>query len=139
MIEYFLVTIIAGIAGGLVFRYGSTCYKFCKYQYDNIYEAKKMGKKIISIPYRYRHQDYYALLPISSKKSYTILSISTKFDKEEDVYTKVLKYMGHNFDFNGCYVTPTMLGYSNLKFKIIKNNGDLSDIEFAENQHIIIN
>ena len=53
-----------------------------------------------------------------------------------DVTTDIHRYLGHNGDFSGCNITPRALGYVNLEFKIMKEDGEIKTLNFTENQVI---
>lgn len=139
-------------AGVLYFSYKyisgafSVVYNLYKYRQDKKYEAVKISRRLLAVPYKYQHHEYYALLPIKSHKSITVLNVYTEiYDLDEnhifslmerEVTRDINKFLGHNGDFSGCNVTPHNLGFTKLKFKVMKDNGDVKTLEFAENQVI---
>lgn len=113
-------------------------YEFFKYKYDNKLEAIKLDRRILAVPYRYQHHEYYALLPISPHKP-TIINIYSKNpDIIMNVTKDISKYLGHNNNFSGCRITPSVFGYPNLIFDVMSIKGDVKTYTFNQSDNISI-
>lgn len=124
----------------------SVVYNLHKYKNDKKFEAVKITKRILTVPYRYQHHEYYALLPVKSHNPITVLNVYTlKNDLDNDLIMKKMdiditedihKYLGHNGDFSGCSITPHTFGFTNLKFKVMSGDGEVKTLNFKENDII---
>ena len=129
-----------------VYKAINICFGYLKYKYDNKFEALKINRHTLAVPYKYQHRQYYALLPIKRHKSDTVVNVyTTVLDLDEELILKdmdynvtrdIHMYMGHNGDFSGANITPKDLGFSNLRFNVMTGTGELKTFNFKENNII---
>jgi hypothetical protein len=135
MILYLLL--LAGVGGFILYKdkliYSTNIIlDLIKYKHDYKFEALKLNRKLLIVPYRYMHHEYYAFLPVK-KPRVNIISI---ISKQDDVTYEIKKYLGRNCDFSGVFVTPQILGYESLEFKFIENEGTIKTKYYSQNETI---
>ena len=133
----FYLLLLAGLGGFVLIKYKiifrtNVLLDLIKYKNDYKFEAVKLNRKLLVVPYRYMHHEYYAFLPIKNPRV-NIISITSN---EDNVTYEIKKYLGHNCDFSGELITPQMLGYKILDFKFIENEGTIKIKHFNENESI---
>jgi hypothetical protein len=96
----------------------------------NLFYIFTLSKRIKLVRYFYNGKIYYFPLVISMKEKIQIHHI---FDENNiDITKKITPIMGPSLDFYSLVITPKMLGYNSLSFKL--ENGD--EINFGNNDKI---